>query len=244
MELSPDIREVERYLGYHGVVPDEETLRGIRECIRDLQEAVTPRFVYERFPLSFIKAVPLSVKKETDGAVLAAQSECGDPSAEDVPVICFEELKIRSRNLAKNLEGCSAVYLMAVTLGPGPDRLIRRASVSSMSRAVIYQAAAAAMTETWCDEINERIRLEAAKDGLFTRPRYSPGYGDLPLELQRDISRILNMPKEIGVSLTQTLLMTPSKSVTALIGVSDKPGACRSKGCEECEAAQNCQYRA
>ena len=100
------------------------------------------------------------------------------------------------------------------------------------------------MTEEWCDRINERIRLEAEKDGLYLRPRYSPGYGDLPLEMQRDISRILNMPKEIGVSLTQSLLMTPSKSVTALIGVSEEPGECRSKGCEECEAADNCMYRA
>ena len=100
------------------------------------------------------------------------------------------------------------------------------------------------MTEVWCDRINERIRLEADRDGLYTRPRFSPGYGDLPLDLQKDISRILNMPKEIGVSLTQTLLMTPSKSVTALIGLSEKPGICRKRGCEDCEASENCPYRA
>ena len=220
MELSPKIREVVRYLGYHVVVPDEEVMREINDCIRDLQQVVTPRFVYERFPLS--------VREEADA----------------VPLICIEDIQVRSRNLAKNLKKCCGVYLMAVTLGPGPDRLIKRASVSSMSKAVIYQAAAAAMTEEWCDRINERIRLEAEKDGLYLRPRYSPGYGDLPLEMQRDISRILNMPKEIGVSLTQSLLMTPSKSVTALIGVSKEPGECRSKGCEECEAADNCMYRA
>lgn len=219
-DLSPDIREVVRYLGYHGVVPDDTVLNEIQECIRDLQACVTPRFVYERFPLSASKA--------PDG----------------VPLLCFDELEIRSRDLAKNLEDCSGVYLMAVTLGPGPDRLIRRASVSRMSRAVILQAAAAAMTEVWCDRINERIRLEAERDGLYTRPRFSPGYGDLPLDLQKDISRILNMPKEIGVSLTQTLLMTPSKSVTALIGLSEKPGICRKRGCEDCEASENCPYRA
>ena len=220
MDLSPDIREVVRYLGYHGVAPDPEVMREINDCVRDLQKEVTPRFVYERFPLS--------VKTEPDAA----------------PLICLADIQVRSRNLAKNLEKCCGAYLMAVTLGPGPDRLIKRASVSSMSRAVIYQAAAAAMTEEGCDRINERIRLEAEKDGLYTRPRYSPGYGDLPLGMQKDISRILNMPKEIGVSLTQSLLMTPSKSVTALIGVSKEPGECRRKGCEQCEAADNCAYRA
>ena len=220
MDLSPDINEVIRYLGYRGAVPDDSVRTEIDECIRELQKAVTPRFVYERFPLT--------VKTEPDGT----------------PILYLEELEIRSRDLAKNLEGCRGVYLMAVTLGPGPDRLIRRASVGQMSRAVIIQAAAAAMTETWCDLVNERIRQEAELDGLCTRPRYSPGYGDLPLELQKDISRILNMPKEIGVSLTGTLLMTPSKSVTALIGVSDKPGEGLSSGCGSCKASANCPYRA
>ena len=220
MDLTPDIKEVIRYLGYRGAVPDDSVREEIGECIGELQKEVTPRFVYERFPLS--------VKTEQDGT----------------PLLNLGELEIRSRDLAKNLEGCCGVYIMAVTLGPGPDRLIRRASVGQMSRAVVLQAAAAAMTETWCDQINERIRQEAERDGLCTRPRYSPGYGDLPLELQEDISRILNMPKEIGVSLTKTLLMTPSKSVTALIGVSDRPGESRGRGCSSCKASAYCAYRA
>ena len=220
MDLTPDINEVIRYLGYRGAVPDDSVRAEIKECIGDLQREVTPRFVYEKFPLS--------VKTEQD----------------KIPLLCLGNLEIRSRDLARNLAGCCGAYLMAVTLGPGPDRLIRRASVSQMSRAVILQAAAAAMTETWCDQINERIRREAELDGLCTRPRYSPGYGDLPLELQKDISRILNMPKEIGVSLTGTLLMTPSKSVTALIGVSDRPSESGGRGCGSCKASANCPYRA
>lgn len=219
MEHKPDLREITRYLGYYGVTPDESMMREIDQCINELEKVITPRFVYDRFGLL--------QKEEGDGSVLS-----------------FGGIETGSRDLARNLKGCTEVYIMAVTLGPGPDRLVRRASVGRMSRALIYQAAAAAMTEAWCDEINERIRSEAARDGLYTRPRFSPGYGDLPLSVQKQISGLLNMPKEIGVSLTESLLMTPSKSVTALIGVSDKPGACRSKGCEECEAAQNCQYRA
>lgn len=220
MDLIPDINEVIRYLGYRGSVPDDSVRAEIGECIGDLQKEVTPRFVYEKFPLS--------VKTEQDGT----------------PLLCLGDLEIRSRDLARNLDGCCGVYMMAVTLGPGPDRLIRRASVGQMSRAVILQAAAAAMTETWCDRINERIRCEAERGGLCTRPRYSPGYGDLPLDLQKDISRILNMPKEIGVSLTDTLLMTPSKSVTALIGVAKTPADCHKSGCAACSAASTCPYRA
>lgn len=217
---DPDPREVLRYTGYRGKPADSELLGEIGECVRDLQKVVTPRYVYERFPLG-------RKKREAEGEIL-----------------CFADLEVVSRDLSKNLEGCAEVCLMAVTLGTGPDLLVRRASVTGMGRALIYQAAAAAMTETWCDMINERIRGEALREGLYLRPRFSPGYGDLPLSLQRDISRILNMPKEIGVSLTDTFLMTPSKSVTALIGLSATPKDCPSGRCEECEAGADCPYRA
>lgn len=220
MELSPDRKEIIRYLGYRGVTPDEQILREIEQGVNELQKAVTPRFIYEKFPISRVSG----------------------PDQEET--MCLGNMNTQSRDLAKNLRDCHAAYLMAATLGPGPDLLIRRASIGRVSYAVILQAAAAAMTETWCDQVNERIRKEAERDGLFTRPRYSPGYGDLPLTLQTDISRILNMPKEIGVSLTDTLLMTPSKSVTAIIGVSRIPGNCHRSGCAECNASANCPYRA
>ena len=222
MERKPDLREITRYLGYYGVTPDESMMREIDQCINELEKVITPRFVYDRFGLL--------QKEEGDGSVLS-----------------FGGIETGSRDLARNLKGCTEVYIMAVTLGPGPDRLVRRASVGRMSRALIYQAAAAAMTEAWCDEINERIRSEAARDGLYTRPRFSPGYGDLPLSVQKQISGLLNMPKEIGVSLTESLLMTPSKSVTALIGVSPEPaspgrGSPKAGKCGSCAAAESCPY--
>ena len=222
MEHKPDLREITRYLGYYGVTPDESMMREIDQCINELEKVITPRFVYDRFGLL--------QKEEGDGSVLS-----------------FGGIETGSRDLARNLKGCTEVYIMAVTLGPGPDRLVRRASVGRMSRALIYQAAAAAMTEAWCDEINERIRSEAARDGLYTRPRFSPGYGDLPLSVQKQISGLLNMPKEIGVSLTESLLMTPSKSVTALIGVSPEPASHgrdspEAGKCGSCAAAESCPY--
>ena len=237
MEHKPDLREITRYLGYYGVTPDESMMWEIDQCINELEKVITPRFVYDRFGLL--------QKEEGDGSVLS-----------------FGGIETGSRDLARNLKGCTGVYIMAVTLGPGPDRLVRRASVGKMSRAIIFQAAAAAMTEAWCDEINERIRTEAAKEGFCTRPRFSPGYGDLPLSMQKQISMILNMPKEIGVSLTESYLMIPSKSVTALIGVfsvadesgtgnqkptdeiaaSQKPANSAAGKCANCAAAENCPY--
>ena len=201
MELIPERREILRYLGYKGAAPDEEILREIDVCVDDLNKAVTPRFVYEKFALSR-ERTPDTAKRSSEDAT-AEKGVSGENNAEEL--LCFAGIRVSSKDLSANLRDCCGVYLMAVTLGPGPDRLVRRASVGRMSRAVIYQAA-----------------------------------------LQREISRILNMPKEIGVSLTDTMLMTPSKSVTALIGVSSIPAGhkkgFRKTGCADCPASADCAY--
>ena len=56
------------------------------------------------------------------------------------------------------------------------------------------------------------------------KPRFSPGYGDVPLEIQKDIVMLLDCAKRIGVSLNDSLLMSPSKSVTAFIGLQEPSG--------------------
>lgn len=127
---------------------------------------------------------------------------------------------------------------MAATLGMEPDRLAARATaVGKMSRAVIFQAAAAAMIEQYCDAVNARIREEAATQGLFCRPHFSPGYGDFSLLHQTELMRILRAQQSIGVTLTESLLMLPPKSVTAVIGASEQDSACILQGRECCENA-------
>ena len=151
-------------------------------------------------------------------------------------------MTIRSENLSRNLKGCGRVYLMAATLGVAADRLIARASAVRMSDAVLYQAAAAAMIETCCDEVNDAIRQEAERDGLYCRPRFSPGYGDFDISHQRDLSRLLDTPRKIGLTVTESCLLAPIKSVTAVIGLSHTPQPCHRRGCEEC-GKTDCAFR-
>ena len=131
---------------------------------------------------------------------------------------------------------------MAATLGIGVDRLISRASAVRMSDAVIYQAVAAAMIEAYCDEVNDTLRQEAERVGLYCRPRFSPGYGDFQIEHQRDFSRLLDTPRKIGLTVTESCLLVPIKSVTAVIGLSNSRQPCHRKGCEECEKT-DCAFR-
>ena len=213
---SPDRREIYRYLGYRCAVPDAMVREACDRCIVELEAAIVPAFVWEKFPLSFMGSSP------------------GFPA--------FAGLIIESRSLARNLRDCEEVILFAATLGLWPDRLIRRAGINKPSDMVILQAAAAAMIEAYCDDIQQHFREQAAAQGLFLRPRFSPGYGDFPLTYQQDLIRLLNTPKAIGVTLTESLLMMPTKSVTALIGISKQGGGCPPQGCEAC-GKTDCIYR-
>ena len=226
--MNVDKREIYRYLGYQGRVPDENVLREVDRCLEELREAVTPRFVYRQYPIEsfFWDNIERPFLDEKPGTEL----------------LSIAGMKIQSRSLCRNLRDCKSAYLMAATLGIGPDRLIARASVAKMSRAVILQAAAAAMIEAWCDEVNQKIIKEAEDQGLYCRPRFSPGYGDFSLEYQKDFAQILRIQKEIGVSLTQSLLMMPSKSVTAVIGLSPVKKECALHGCEVCSKAEECSF--
>ena len=131
---------------------------------------------------------------------------------------------------------------MAATLGAGVDRLISGlTALGRVSEAAAAQAAAAALIEDCCDEENERLRAEAAERGLKLRPRFSPGYGDLSIEHQRDIARELDTPRRIGLTVTDSCMLAPMKSVTAVIGIAETEGS-TARGCEDCDK-QNCGFR-
>ena len=108
--------------------------------------------------------------------------------------------------------------IFASTVGIGMDRLIGKYNRISPSRAVVLQAIGSERVESLCDSFEDYLR-ERMGGEVKLRPRYSPGYGDLPLSFQRDVFALLDCPRNIGVSLGESLLMTPEKSVTAIVGI-------------------------
>lgn len=206
-------KEAERYLGYGGMKADETIRSLIHETLSELQKTCRPRWTGAGFPLLFEDGLPL-----------------------------LGSMTLRSQALAKNLRGCSEVILFAATLGPECDRMIQRAEARSVTRAAVTQACGAAYIEAYVDEVNESLKEDALKRGLYARPRFSPGYGDLSLDVQKEFLRILDMPKTIGVTLTESLLMVPSKSVTAFIGLSGEMAGCQRSACEDCDQRDACEY--
>ena len=190
-DFSPDFKEVARYLGYSRTVSPDQDVSGLMEKAADEMAAIMkPQAVFEVFDLT-----------------VGLESE-----------LSFADVSLHSRDLSRNLAGCSKVALLAATLGPQVDALIRRHSSTDPVFASILQATGPMYIEELVDLVNEEIRKIAASQGLKTKPRYSPGYGDVSLEVQKDFFRLLPCTR-IGLTLMDTLIMAPEKSVTAFVGL-------------------------
>ncbi len=146
-------------------------------------------------------------------------------------------MQIKSASLKKNLEGCDYAYIMAATTGIESHRLIEKNSVLSPLKGMVTDCIGSAAIEAFCDKLNSSL-----ENAEYLRPRFSPGYGDLPLECQRDIVEFLQTKKNIGMSLTESLMMVPVKSVTAIIGIGKEKNKCTGPGCMICKKA-DCPYR-
>ena len=131
----------------------------------------------------------------------------------------FGLFSLNSADLARNLTGASRAVIFAATVGVEADRLIAKYARLSPSRALILQAVGAERIEALCDVFCDDIAKEY---NASLKPRFSPGYGDLPLESQRKIFDLLSPERNIGLFLTESLLMSPSKSVTAITGLCGK----------------------
>ncbi len=147
-------------------------------------------------------------------------------------------MQTESKSLAKNLDGCDEAYILAATTGISSQRLIEKNSVISPVKGIVTDCVGSAAIEAFCDKIN----LSLSDNPDFLRPRFSPGYGDLCIDCQRKIVDFLCTNKNIGLSLTESLMMVPKKSVTAIIGIGKEKNKCKGSGCMTCKS-ENCPYR-
>lgn len=144
-----------------------------------------------------------------------------------------------SNGLSANLNGCKGVLVFGATLGTGLDRLISKYSRISPSKALMLQAIGAERIEALCDAFCDFVEKEYK---IYLKPRYSPGYGDLPLAVQTYIFELLNCPGKIGLTLSDSMVMSPSKSVTAIAGVTESIQRKNIDKCSRCEK-KDCCYR-
>ncbi len=200
------------------------------------------RYAGEKEPNAQTKKLILECLDEVRGKLLykVCYIELAISRQGDVLDLTFA--KTHSLDLKKNLCTCDSIILFAATIGIEIDRLISRYSRISPAKALIFQAIGAERIENLADSFNDEIKNILKKQGKFAVPRFSAGYGDFPLEFQKDIFLALDCPRKIGLSLNESLIMSPSKSVTAIIGISNINTSNKSRSCSSCTKT-NCDFR-
>lgn len=136
------------------------------------------------------------------------------PLAFSEDALTIGETRVKSASLSKNLAGCDSVIVFAATVGVEIDRLIKKYSLLSPAKALMLQGIGAERIEALCDAFCADVT-----DGRRHKPRFSAGYGDLPIEYQREIFALLSPERHIGLTLNDSLLMSPTKSVSAVVGI-------------------------
>ncbi len=213
-----DYGEALRYMGCRNGTADEHTLAMLPVCEQLVLQNCIPRYIYAVFDI-----------RTTENGIAVGNSG----------------LLLKGNDIRRHLTDCFAVILMCATVSAKIDTLIRRTQLEDMTKAIIINSFSGVAVEQLCDKAEQEIYLKISAEyaDCYKTWRYSPGYGDLPLEHQKDILTILDTPRKIGVCTGESLTLTPLKSVTAIIGLSHSPVSPSRRGCVCCNLRNVCQYR-
>lgn len=214
-----DRNEVLRYLEYKGQEINESLEDIIEECIKTTIEKINPRYTLRVYPI---------LKKDDNKEEISLKDT---------------NLVIKSKDVYNLLLDCDECAIMAVTLGIDIEKEIRKNSYCDLTKSIIIDACATTAIEQICDLVQGKLEKDLNNKNKYITNRYSPGYGDLPIYINRDIINILNASKEIGLTITEKNIMIPRKSVTAIIGISKNKIEKIEYKCIGCSNYETCKYK-
>lgn len=208
--------EILRYLGYHGQEYSVAMDALLHTCMEQMLRISVPKYLYRKFTLT---DTPEGIRLDGTGVLLTGN------------------------DIRAHLGNAQEVYLLCATIGLAADREIRTKMISAPDEGVILDSCATAAIEQVADLAEQEVAALCRKAGKNTTWRFSAGYGDLPLQIQGDIITAMDTYRKIGLAVTESMLMTPSKSVTAIIGVTEAEKDARKNKCDYCGAREHCTYR-
>ena len=222
--MSKRVDEVLRYLGA-GVAEEvnETALKSLRQSARQMLDKLDAQLIPKRLYRLF------TLQHQPDGSIALL-----DHTHQPV-------LTLTGTLAASLLRDCHQAALLLATLGTPFDAMLRTQQARDMAQAAILDACGNVLVEEACDLLEQEIHQQASD--LYLTDRFSPGYGDLPLSLQPGILRALDATRQAGVYLTESLLMNPSKTVTAILGLSHQPQGAKIRGCACCSLRNTCTIR-
>ncbi len=177
------------------------------------------RYMGAPVPSTELEILSDTCAEETENCFLGRVCYCEMPVRQIEGGVDLSFGEIQSRSLSERLRGCDRAIVFAATVGLEIDRLIAKYSRISPAKALCLQALGTERIEALCDAFCQDMKKEIGDAGGVLVPRFSAGYGDLSISLQTDIFRVLDCSRRIGVSLNESLLMSPTKSVTAIVGI-------------------------
>ena len=130
--------------------------------------------------------------------------------------IIIDDVEFKSKKLLNHLQNSTSIILFGATIGVGADTLVRKYSVNDLAMTSVVHCVGASLVENLCDKACDELKITIKGEH---RPRFSPGYGDLNISSQMDFFKLLPMATQLGVMLSENFMMTPTKTVTAFIGV-------------------------
>lgn len=154
--------------------------------------------------------------------------------------------KLQGQKISSHLAGCEKVIVLAATVGEAiEEEITARFADGEYTMALLMDAAATTAVEQLADGMEKALTPKMGAQGFLLKWRFSPGYGDWPLEQQPELLRLANAEK-IGISLTSSLMLMPRKSITAIIGLyrkqeNTRPGH-KPESCALCSQV-NCPSR-
>lgn len=205
-----DRKEALRYMGYRGQNMDENMEKLLDVCIAEIMDISKKSFVYKIY----------DIESTEKGLYLKGTT-----------------LTLQGEDIHTHLSKAEKCAVMAVTLGLEVDKSIAFYSKTDLTKGLIFDACAATAVESLCDTVQKKIEAEAKSMGLETTARYSPGYGDFSIGIQKEIAKVLKTYERIGLSVNESSIMIPRKSVTAFIGMQ------REKCSEENHKCKSCKNR-
>jgi hypothetical protein len=247
--------EMLRYLGYSGQNLDSELANRIENAAKDVETQLTPTFTWQIYEVdtnktqnlnqTFVQNDSINITTGEGDNNQIATSRNASHSA-NLPCIYLKgtNLALPGTSIARHMDGALAIAAVCTTLGFASERLLQEAASASAADALLYGAAASSLTEQGASCAQSAIDAFAQEYNMFTNIRFSPGYGDLPLDVQPTLARTLNLQKTLGVSLTADNMLIPIKSTTALIGIFDHPVSREyASTCADCPAKGKCSFR-
>lgn len=219
---SVDRSEMLRYMGYAGQEYDPSLDQRIDQAIARAIEVSRPRASIDFFDVE-------SREVRDDGT----------------PVLRLRgtSIELAGHSMEEHMADAVAVGVLAVTLGMGDERELHRLGLTDHVGQILLDSASTTLVERAADAAESLIVAEATRRGLYTNFRFSPGYGDLPLSIQPTILSALDATRRLGITLSPTLLMTPTKSVTAVVGMCTRPQASTRRSCKGCPCFDFCTIR-